>query len=462
MDGMDLQWRITGDDSPSASFSAKAAGAPGQSVPTTPPAYKPSLTVDVAAAERGDASQSGMSPQTAQTPHVATNIFVAGLPIAWGDDDLRDHYKPFGDILSTRVVHNKHFGFVMFRTAEAAHNAINSSHLSRPTPTCPTLLHVSIAMHDEGVDDAPNDRIFVRGLPQWATKGHLRQTFAPFGEVVECAVLMNPLGQCKGSGFIQFRSTDEATAAVDARDRARIENWDQILEVKYSETLEVRQQRQERNRNRQRVWASSPKFRGPSVGGAGGGLSPGAGLPGGMQGGGGAAMSMNPPHMPFFAPQICVLPSPSQNFPMVSPMPFPMAYQQPSSNQTPIPPPPPMHAGSASNLGTPSMSQRPTQIIYPQPMTSPFYGQGNMMMMEPPLMPLKGDLHFSGQPVSEEVLRLLLQPFGSIDRLKNLDKSEGGGIAVRMANVSQHTIVAQSLNGTVFPNGEMLAAGLYA
>lgn len=68
--------------------------------------------------------------------------------------------------MSTKVVPNRHFGFVMFRKAEAAHAAINSTHLTRPLPDCPTLLHVSIAMHDEGVDDLPNERIFVRGLPQ--------------------------------------------------------------------------------------------------------------------------------------------------------------------------------------------------------------------------------------------------------------------------------------------------------
>lgn len=54
----------------------------------------------------------------------------------------------------------------MFRKPEAAHAAINATHLTRPLPDCPTLLHVSIAMHDEGVDDIPNERIFVRGLPQ--------------------------------------------------------------------------------------------------------------------------------------------------------------------------------------------------------------------------------------------------------------------------------------------------------
>lgn len=232
---------------------------PAKPLKSSVEAYKPQLCVDVTAEPPDDVDNSTWTtPQQSPSPHVSTNIFVAGIPPSWDESDLRKKYQKFGDIISTKIVRERHFAFVMFRTPDSAHAAINETHLTQPIPNSPVLLHVSIAMHDEGVDDVPNDRIFIRGLPQWATKDHLKQCFSRFGTIVDSAVLMNPLGQCKGSGFVQFSSLEEATAAIEARKSVRIENWDKELEVKYSETAEVKQQRQERNKNRQK---HSPKYR---------------------------------------------------------------------------------------------------------------------------------------------------------------------------------------------------------
>lgn len=381
--------------------------------------YRPSLRVDIGSADSSKDESGiarGASPQKALTPHVSTNIFVAGVPSSWDEEALRDRYKEFGEIVSTKVVKNRHFGFVMFRKADSAHAAINATHLTQPTPNCTTVLHVSIAMHDEGLDDQPNDRLFIRGLPQWATKEHLRQLFSPFGVITECAVLMNPLGQCKGSGFVQFATQQEATAAIQARDTICMDDWPHQLEVKYSESAEVRQLRQERNRNRQRHWLPSPQYRPPT-----------------------ATPSALPSPYPGFSPPLSVIPSP-QGFPVMNSMPFPIVY-------------PP----------TPPTTGAPTQIVYPQPIyqtMSPFYPATAVPLPAPIPLPQKGDLHFSGPPLTEELLRLLLQSYGEVEAIKKLDNDTG--IAVRLRDVTKHAIVVQQLNGSLFPTGQLLAVGIYA
>ncbi|KAG5491870.1 hypothetical protein JIQ42_01779 [Leishmania sp. Namibia] len=380
--------------------------------------YKPSLRVDIGSADNSkdeSSNATGSSSQKPLTPHVSTNIFVAGIPSTWDDDALRERYREFGEIVSTKVVKNRHFGFVMFRKADSAHAAINATHLTQPTPNCANVLHVSIAMHDEGLDDQPNDRLFIRGLPQWATKEHLRQMFSPYGVIKECAVLMNPLGQCKGSGFVQFSSQQEATAAIKARDSISMDNWPHQLEVKYSESAEVRQMRQERNRNRQRHWLPSPQYRG------------------------GNTPSALPASYPGFSPPLSLIPSP-QAFPVVSAMPFPMVY-------------PP----------TPPTTGAPTQIVYPQPIYQtmpPFYSASAVAIPAPMPLPQKGDLHFSGPPLTEELLRFLLQSYGEVEAVKKLDNDSG--IAVRLRDVTKHALVVQQLNGSLFPTGQLLAVGIYA
>ncbi|KAK7197123.1 Double RNA binding domain protein 7 [Novymonas esmeraldas] len=386
--------------------------------------YKPSLRVDIGSADNAKEESSnatGTSPQKAITPHVSTNIFVAGIPSLWDDEALRDRYKEFGEIVSTKVVKNRHFGFVMFRKADSAHAAINATHLTQPTPQSTTVLHVSIAMHDEGLDDQPNDRLFIRGLPQWATKEHLRQMFSPYGVITECAVLMNPLGQCKGSGFVQFSSQQDATAAIRARDSISIDDWPHQLEVKYSESAEVRQMRQERNRNRQRHWLPSPQYRGNN------------------NNNNNSTPSSLPSPYPSFSPPLSVIPSP-QGFPVMNAMPFPMVY-------------PP----------TPSTTGAPTQIVYPQPIyqsMSPFFSASAVPLPAPIPLPQKGDLHFSGPPLTEELLRLLLHSYGDVEAIKKLDNDSG--IAVRMRDTTKHALVVQQLNGSLFPTGQLLAVGMYA
>ncbi|GET92511.1 RNA-binding protein-like protein [Leishmania tarentolae] len=380
--------------------------------------YKPSLRVDIGSADNAKEEVTNITeggPQKAITPHVSTNIFVAGIPSTWDDDALRERYKEFGEIVSTKVVKNRHFGFVMFRKAESAHAAINATHLTQPTSNCGTVLHVSIAMHDEGLDDQPNDRLFIRGLPQWATKEHLRQMFSPYGLITECAVLMNPLGQCKGSGFVQFSTQQEATAAIEARDSISMDNWPHQLEVKYSESAEVRQMRQERNRNRQRHWLPSPQYRG------------------------GNTPSSLPSPYPGFSPPLSLIPSP-QAFPVMNTMPFPMVY-------------PP----------TPATTGAPTQILYPPPIYQampPFYSAPAVPIPAPIPLPQKGDLHFSGPPLTEELLRLMLQSYGEVEAVKKLDNDTG--VAVRLRDVTKHALVVQQLNGSLFPTGQLLAVGIYA
>lgn len=104
------------------------------------------------------------------------NVFVANTPAEWSEDDLRIHYEPHGEIVSVRLVSQRRFGFVRFKTVEQAREAILQTDRKRPSPKIPWMLHVSMAVHDEGDGQEPNNRIFVRGLPNWCTDAQLRES----------------------------------------------------------------------------------------------------------------------------------------------------------------------------------------------------------------------------------------------------------------------------------------------
>ncbi|EER15106.1 DAZ-associated protein, putative [Perkinsus marinus ATCC 50983] len=68
------------------------------------------------------------APQTKGPP--GANVFVFWVPDAWTEDDLRDHFSSFGNIVSAKVVVDKHtglsrgYGFISYDNAQSAGRAV--------------------------------------------------------------------------------------------------------------------------------------------------------------------------------------------------------------------------------------------------------------------------------------------------------------------------------------------------
>ncbi len=177
-----------------------------------------------------------------------TNVFIAGIPSGWDEQKIAELCEPFGEVVSVKLVTNRHYAFVMFSDHKAAEAAIKALHYSRVPPN--SLLHVAEAMHDEGAEETPGNRLFIRGLPKGMSRDELHRLFAPYGVITECTILYSPDGQCKGVAFVQFADVSQATAAKKDMHGKKLEHWNFPLMVRYSETAEVRQVRQQRQRER--------------------------------------------------------------------------------------------------------------------------------------------------------------------------------------------------------------------
>lgn len=349
------------------------------------------------------------SPSNAPPSHSPTNIFVARLPPWWTKETLREKFKVFGDIISTKVVPHRRYGFVEFTNTESAYAAIQQTDKTLPYFNSGASLHVSLAVHDEGADHLPNPRLFIRGLPYWATQEHLVRAFSPFGEVVQCETLVSSQGHCKGSGFVQFTTTEEAVGAIEARELIRIPDWLSPLEVRFSEAPETRQERQKRNRIRQQCSGLSPapvqsNFIVPTV------------------------LPVSPS---LFSPPPPPLPSPSSSFVF-----FPFFH--PVAQGTPLNSP----LSTATLQNTPSVLPVPSSIYVVPP------------------SPLSGDLSFVAPSVTSLVVSALLQPFGKIEKI--YPTGEKDTIAARMADTTIHAHISGTLNGTVLSTGDILVVGIYS
>lgn len=90
---------------------------------------------------------------------------------------------------------------------------------------------------------APNKKLFIAGLDWNATDDDLREAFAPFGEVVQAAVVRYAdTGRSKGFGFVEYNTVEEATAALEKMNGATILN--RAVRVSYAFPKRDRDDRQ--------------------------------------------------------------------------------------------------------------------------------------------------------------------------------------------------------------------------
>ena len=307
---------------------------------------------------------------------------------------------------------------------------------------------MSVAMHDEGVDDVPNPRLFIRGLPQDTSKEALLKTFERFGKIVDTNLLMTPDNLCKGVAFITYSTIEEATAAIDECQRpVLIKQQDVLLSVKYSETQQVRRQRNERNKARQHMLSSA----GSSV----------PASPSSMQ---------HTPHSSSVATSVLVPPG----IPPPPPPPPPPTTVPPSPSNAPrfMPPgqiapttPPPAYPSVPSQLMTHPQAHPLQQqsFLLTNPYASLPMAVPPRQMNQPPVAPFPGSGDFflsSSTPIGEQTLQALLSPFGPISNVL----LTGNGAVVRMHDRNVHVaIVRQFSSGVVLPfSGQVVFAALVA
>ncbi|MCR4278643.1 MAG: RNA-binding protein [bacterium] len=83
------------------------------------------------------------------------------------------------------------------------------------------------------------NKLFVGSLSWSATDEDLRDIFSPFGEIVSANVVMDrETGRSRGFGFVEYKTDEEAQAAIDALDGT--EHMDRPIVVNVAKPMERR------------------------------------------------------------------------------------------------------------------------------------------------------------------------------------------------------------------------------
>jgi RNA recognition motif-containing protein len=171
-----------------------------------------------------------------------------------------DLFSPYGEIISAKVSrdlatgNSKHYGFVQYKTAQAAAAAIANLNGRNLTPT--NRLHVSVAKHDETRHSGECDRLYVRNLPLWVSREHLKGVFSEHGTVIEANVLGS---KNRGSGaavqltvgFVRMSTVDEAKKCIRALHGSRAFDESSPVLIRFMENPTMKASRHTRKQQEQ-------------------------------------------------------------------------------------------------------------------------------------------------------------------------------------------------------------------
>lgn len=83
------------------------------------------------------------------------------------------------------------------------------------------------------------NKLFVGNLPWSVDSEKLREIFSAYGEITDATVLTDKFtGRSRGFGFVEYKTDEEAAAAVDALDGSNLEGRDIVVNVARPKTEE--------------------------------------------------------------------------------------------------------------------------------------------------------------------------------------------------------------------------------
>uniref|UniRef100_A0A0E0R6F2 RRM domain-containing protein n=1 Tax=Oryza rufipogon TaxID=4529 RepID=A0A0E0R6F2_ORYRU len=296
-------------------------------------------------------------------PPQGSEVFIGGLPRDTTEEDLRELCDSFGEIYEVRLMkdketkENKGFAFVNFTAKEAAQRAIEELHDKEHkgrTLRC-SLSQAKHRLFVGNLKEAAGERlhgkwekacinkivwtrvqpsiemvktIYVKNLPENASKEKIKEIFEKHGEVTKVVLPPAKDGHKRDFGFVHFAERSSALKAVKGSEKYEFNG--QVLEVSMAKPLG------DKKPDHSFKPAGAPNFPLPPYGGY-------MGDPYGAYGGGGPGF--NQPMIYGRGPA----PAGMRMVPMVLPD-GRLGYvlQQPGG----IPPPPPMRRGDRRDGGS--------------------------------------------------------------------------------------------------------------
>jgi len=169
----------------------------------------------VSAVKKGEKRKLGADAQgpaaSKSKQDLLADLIVLGLPYSATQEELKSYFEKFGELahceLKTDLAtkRSKGFGFIRFKTEDAAQLVLDSSHsLGGRT------LEVKFPYKNSPFQDDTPTKLFVGRLPSGTTTAQLSEHFEEYGPLKDVYIPNN----FRGFGFVTFSSRTLANAAM--------------------------------------------------------------------------------------------------------------------------------------------------------------------------------------------------------------------------------------------------------
>ncbi|KAG2663618.1 hypothetical protein I3843_16G042300 [Carya illinoinensis] len=162
------------------------------------------------------------------------NVYVKNLSEATTDEDLKRSFGEYGPITSAVVMRDadgksRCFGFVNYENADDAAKAVEALNgkvvddkewyvgKAQKKSERELELRGKFEQSMKEVDDKYQGmNLYIKNLDDSINDEKLKEMFSEFGTITSCKVMRDPSGISRGSGFVAFSTSEEASRALDA------------------------------------------------------------------------------------------------------------------------------------------------------------------------------------------------------------------------------------------------------
>ncbi|OLP78827.1 Polyadenylate-binding protein, cytoplasmic and nuclear [Symbiodinium microadriaticum] len=205
-----------------------------------------------------------------------TNLYVKCFPSSWDEEAVRCEFSKFGRLTGIAVrtdAQGRRSAFVNFELHDDARRCVQEMHMkdmrgpeeqdtpeevgsdghplsrlyvqrAQPKSERERILKKQFA-EDAALKNPSKISLYVKGLHEDITDEDLRKLFEPFGHVLSASAPSDANGKCRGFGFVNFGSLEEATKAVSQMHLRVVHG--RPIHVDLAESKKDRQARQQRS-----------------------------------------------------------------------------------------------------------------------------------------------------------------------------------------------------------------------
>jgi len=170
-----------------------------------------------------------------QTVHGSASLYVGDLSPDVPEGKLYDMFIKWGPVASIKVPRDvntrRSLGYAYVNYSQIVHAESAIANMNGFDSGAGKKIRVCWSQRDPNLRKSGKGNLFIKNLAKEIDLEQLRDTFAPYGNILSCKVATDSKGESLGYGFVHFASVDESNHAREEVNGKQLGSFPQLLTV---------------------------------------------------------------------------------------------------------------------------------------------------------------------------------------------------------------------------------------